>query len=628
MDAASVAIELSITAYESLRFSKDPRIFESMVETLVDRIEWPRYALDELALVKPIPPKHEKRVRKTREQLEDAVAKLRAIVEKFRSMSSFKRFFRRDKIVGELKQLQDQVDEVIRTIQIIQLDFNHRQMRELSRMESQCTNEARTTSDLKFPSLDKWMKDLSECVREMNEASTLCKKTVVRLEHVWKQSLAKLTDASAADVALGVMVSVADAFKTVMKENAAKPLIMRVAGAHSLVQKVESIHERLDAFEEKFLAISGEQQQWRERWDEDRAKMEMLLSEQCELCQYRFDWDLRDPEAKRKALMLLGNEIRGNQSDLSSLMLKVIQSVIFNISGSARSGELPSIPEWVIAREDVSIGDHLVDGGFGAVYLGKWQGSDVIIKTVEIHTADEKKMFLREADVWHKARHGNVIQFYGACPFGNPHLFVCEFARGGTLSKYLSDHPDLPRSAAWRKLLEVAAGLQFLHRKGVVHGDLKGNNILVDGNGRAKLADFGLSFFDSGSKPRLHGCGAVRWKAPECLKRDGVPGSLKADVYALAMCVIEAFTRKVPWSSLQVEVAVVHWALKGQLPLKPSELSEQQWDVVTKMCTFDPDERMTLEEAISNFERFAQEEEYEEWQAQQKARSDRQAEAS
>lgn len=294
-----------------------------------------------------------------------------------------------------------------------------------------------------------------------------------------------------------VLESVADDFKSVMGRNGGKPLILRVVGAHALLQEMRTIHERLDAFKSDYSIAPGADLPWGERWGADRAKMETLLREQCKLCAYRFDDDLHDSDAKKEVLIFLGNEIRCIRSDLSPLMQNVIQSVIVSISGSTRSGELPEIPEWVISCEDVQYPEPpFAQGGFGDVYEGKWHGSDVIVKMVKIHTADDKKMFLREADVWHKARHRNVVPFYGACPIGNPHFFVCEKAPGGNLSKYLSDRPELKRSVVWQKLLGAAAGLQFLHSKGIVHGDLKGNNILVDGDGTARITDFGLSFFD------------------------------------------------------------------------------------------------------------------------------------
>lgn len=94
------------------------------------------------------------------------------------------------------------------------------------------------------------------------------------------------------------------------------------------------------------------------------------------------------------------------------------------------------------------------------------------------------------------------------------------------------------------------------------------------------------------------------------------------------MCVIEAFTREVPWGRDLSDLAVVRGVEKRKIPNQPEELTEQQWEAVTKMCAFDPDERMTLEEAIESFKRFVHEEDLEEYKERKKTQDARRAEAS
>ncbi|KAF4318880.1 hypothetical protein BBO99_00006099 [Phytophthora kernoviae] len=99
-------------------------------------------------------------------------------------------------------------------------------------------------------------------------------------------------------------------------------------------------------------------------------------------------------------------------------------------------------------------------------------------------------MFQHEMVLWFKLNHPHVVKLFGGCHVGTP-FFVCEEAKNGPLDKYLKQHPD----KIWQKLYEAALGLEYLHARGIVHRDLKCDNILVGSDGNAKLADFGLSAF-------------------------------------------------------------------------------------------------------------------------------------
>ncbi|GMF26952.1 unnamed protein product [Phytophthora fragariaefolia] len=117
---------------------------------------------------------------------------------------------------------------------------------------------------------------------------------------------------------------------------------------------------------------------------------------------------------------------------------------------------------------------------------------------------------------------------------GEP-FFVCEYAPNGTLVRYLRDHPD----QIWLKLYEAAFGVQYLHLRDIVHGDLKGNNIMIGSDMLAKITDFGLSFLVNDAKqPAI--AGAWHWVAPECLMNHNAHPTFASDVYSLGMCIVEA----------------------------------------------------------------------------------------
>ncbi|RLN76023.1 hypothetical protein BBJ28_00026568, partial [Nothophytophthora sp. Chile5] len=148
------------------------------------------------------------------------------------------------------------------------------------------------------------------------------------------------------------------------------------------------------------------------------------------------------------------------------------------------------LPLWFIPQHQVELGAHIADGSIGAVYEGQWLGTEVVVKQVltDQDGRENRAQFRREVDLWFNLNHENLIKLYGGCHEGRP-FFVCERANSGTLVFYLKGRT---RKEVWRAIWRASLGLQHLHDRGIVHGDLKGNNILVSDD-KAKLADFGLS---------------------------------------------------------------------------------------------------------------------------------------
>ncbi|EGZ12003.1 hypothetical protein PHYSODRAFT_391338, partial [Phytophthora sojae] len=151
-----------------------------------------------------------------------------------------------------------------------------------------------------------------------------------------------------------------------------------------------------------------------------------------------------------------------------------------------------------------------------------------------------------EVRVWQQLRHPNVLKLYGACDVGLDLLFfVCEYASQGSLLEYVKSS-SVEKSAMWRYLHEAALGLEYLHERDLVHGDLRCSNILIGSDCNAKLSNFGLS----GSAKRFRvtsgeGVNSTRWQAPEVVK--GESPAYESDVYSLGMCILEASTKKRPW---------------------------------------------------------------------------------
>jgi serine/threonine protein kinase len=198
------------------------------------------------------------------------------------------------------------------------------------------------------------------------------------------------------------------------------------------------------------------------------------------------------------------------------------------------------------------------------------------------------------------------VRLFGACHVGSP-FFVCEYATNGTLVEYLRHYPY----ELWRLLHEATLGVQYLHERDIVHGDLKGNNIVIGSDKKAKVTDFGLSSTVSVSdESRAQIPGAWHWVAPECILGMDARSTSASDVFSLGMCVVEALrvvdslqhgsaspVPRLPWGDL--DNAVVKFQLsRGNLPTRPTGCSDDEWSLVTRMCCHDPAKRLKISTVI------------------------------
>ncbi|KAF9780774.1 kinase-like domain-containing protein [Thelephora terrestris] len=218
-------------------------------------------------------------------------------------------------------------------------------------------------------------------------------------------------------------------------------------------------------------------------------------------------------------------------------------------------------------------------GGCAEVFKCYHSGREVAVKVLRVHaTSDFMEItdrFCKEVIPWKALRHPNVVPLLGAVMTDGQFAMVSEWMLNGTIREFITANPA---SNLLELSADVARGLVHLHHHGIVHGDLKGANILVDKNGRACLADFGLIRITSDttsviSSELFLGDGTVRWMAPELLNpegfgfEDGRP-TRPSDSYALGMVVYEVLTNKVPFSQYE-NVVVVRKVIEGERPPRP-----------------------------------------------------------
>ncbi|KAF8605554.1 kinase-like protein [Ceratobasidium sp. AG-I] len=248
-------------------------------------------------------------------------------------------------------------------------------------------------------------------------------------------------------------------------------------------------------------------------------------------------------------------------------------------------------------------------GGFCDVFLGQRGPERVAIKRLRaLKNAPEvvKKRFFRECDIWKKLRHPNILEFYGIAKHGGSLFMISPFLAKGDAPSWLASRSG----ERLRVLLDVAMGCLYLHNlttQPIVHGDLKGGNILVKDDGQAVVSDFGLSKLKGTfTSLGLKGTGTIPYipeLCPTCddlgeNNDDEIMGTktLETDVFAFGRTAIELLSGERPYGE-RFNIAAV---LGGRRPPRPKTdaakqwITDEMWEFINEMTHVQPRSRPTM----------------------------------
>ncbi|KAG1821623.1 kinase-like domain-containing protein [Suillus subaureus] len=258
-------------------------------------------------------------------------------------------------------------------------------------------------------------------------------------------------------------------------------------------------------------------------------------------------------------------------------------------------------------------------------------------------------MFRRELGIWKRLRHSNILKLMGATSdFGPSVALVAPWINNGTLTSFLHrnnqtlklrDRLLLLHSRVYyvvRKLRDIVAGLHYLHTfsltedgqtdlNPVVHGDLTGvtsiiysipyilmisykSNVLIDGDRKAYLADFGLS----GTFEKLPGMtylvkmschpGAVRWAAPELLSGESdSAATTQSDMYSFGNIMLQVLTGNVPWCHLTRDFSIMYQVvIEKKMHPRPGDVyvTNRHWNFMTRCWSTTSSDRPPVGEAV------------------------------
>ncbi|KAG5496766.1 hypothetical protein JIQ42_03599 [Leishmania sp. Namibia] len=259
--------------------------------------------------------------------------------------------------------------------------------------------------------------------------------------------------------------------------------------------------------------------------------------------------------------------------------------------------------------ETFSCGPALGKGSYGTVHLGiLTNGKLVAVKYVNVVSESPEALASVEAEVnmLRELSHPNIIRYFGAHTIQDTMLVFMEFAVGGSLTSIVRKFTHLTEPVMQLYTFQILKGLQYLHDKGVVHRDIKGENILIDGYGVAKLADFGCSkSLANIANASQVGCGTLVgspfWMAPEVIRSEAY--GTKADIWSVGCTVVEMLNGgEPPWREEfdNVYSAMFYVGSTNDIPQIPEETSETCRDFLFRCFERDVMKRASADELLQH----------------------------
>ncbi|KAK3123454.1 hypothetical protein QOZ80_8AG0631200 [Eleusine coracana subsp. coracana] len=257
-------------------------------------------------------------------------------------------------------------------------------------------------------------------------------------------------------------------------------------------------------------------------------------------------------------------------------------------------------------------GDLIGSGAFGQVYLGMNLDSGELIAVKQVligssnATREKAQAHVRELEdevkMLKNLSHPNIVRYIGTAQEGNTLNILLEFVPGGSIQSLLMRLGSFPEAVIRKYTKQLLHGLEYLHRNGIIHRDIKGANILVDNKGCIKLADFGASkqvekLATATAAKTMKG--TPYWMAPEVIVGSG--HNCSADIWSVGCTVIEMATGKPPWSQEYQEVSLLYYVgtTKSHPPI-PEHLSSEAKDFLLKCLQKEPEMRSDASDLLQH----------------------------
>lgn len=282
--------------------------------------------------------------------------------------------------------------------------------------------------------------------------------------------------------------------------------------------------------------------------------------------------------------------------------------------------DLTRIPKIQIREKaDFNIGKQIGRGGFGQVFLAtdkknqqKVAYKELIFDPKQDLVISQRRTY-REIEILATTNNCAVQKLYGVI-IGNdeaeePTIIMTPYEANGGLDKLLTTKKKIESFDITQKYIVmygIAAGMTYLHKKNIMHRDIKVENILMNDKLEPIITDFGLSkqVQDSNNLfQSMVGTGSILYMAPELLDNGGgenyaLYDAKCSDVYAFGILIYYLFTGKRPYSECKVQTAVMSKICKGILPVLPKDFPHTLELLYRACCSLEPSSRPTFEEVL------------------------------
>ncbi|KAL3582418.1 hypothetical protein D5086_016750 [Populus alba] len=315
----------------------------------------------------------------------------------------------------------------------------------------------------------------------------------------------------------------------------------------------------------------------------------------------------------RRSLVFKSTSGGGEDGGFSGFVEKIGSSIRKSRVGLFAKPSIPSLPP-PSKKEDAPLirwrkGELIGCGAFGRVYMGMNldSGELLAVKQVSIAASSASKektqAHIRELEeevkLLKNLSHPNIVRYLGTAREDDSLNILLEFVPGGSISSLLGKFGSFPESVIRMYTKQLLLGLEYLHKNGIMHRDIKGANILVDNKGCIKLADFGASKKVATINGAKSMKGTPYWMAPEVILQTG--HSFSADIWSVGCTVIEMATGKPPWSQQYQEVAALfHIGTTKSHPPIPEHLSIEAKDFLLKCLQEVPNLRPAASELLQH----------------------------
>ena len=249
-------------------------------------------------------------------------------------------------------------------------------------------------------------------------------------------------------------------------------------------------------------------------------------------------------------------------------------------------------------------------GGMANVYLAEDQelGRRVAIKILDDRHANDEQFverFRREAKNAAALSHPNIVSIYDRGEAEGTYYIAMEYLDGRTLKELIVSRGDAPVAVVVEYARQILSALRFAHRHGIVHRDIKPHNVLVDGEGRVKVTDFGIARAGTSQMTEVGSIvGTAQYLSPEQARGGEV--DQRSDLYSLGILMYEMLTGSVPFSGdTPVEIAMKHLSQTPEPPSSRRADVPHELDlVVMRALAKDPDDRyQTADEMEADLDR-------------------------